>query len=48
MTLQAIGLLSPGDMDHVVGQLLLKKGIPVFTCLKDRSERTRGLAIKAG
>ena len=26
MTLQAIGLLSPGDMDHVVGQLFLKKG----------------------
>lgn len=48
MTLQAIGLLSPGDMGHVVGQLLLEHGLPVFTCLKNRSARTRGLAKKAG
>jgi len=48
MTLQAIGLLSPGDMGHIVGQLLLGHGLPVYTCLKNRSERTRGLAKKAG
>ncbi len=48
MILRAIGLLSPGDMGHIVGQLLLEHGLPVFTCLKNRSERTRGLAKKAG
>ncbi len=48
MILRAIGLLSPGDMGHIVGQLLLEHGLPVFTCLKNRSERTRGLAKNAG
>ena len=48
MTLHAIGLLSPGDMGHAVGQVLIENGMPVYTCLKDRSERTRKLAKKVG
>lgn len=48
MEIHAVGLLSPGDMGHVVGQLLLSRGMPVITCLKGRSARTRKLAKKAG
>lgn len=48
MTIRAVGLLSPGDMGHVVGQVLVNHGMPVLTCLKGRSERTRRLAREAG
>lgn len=48
MTLKAVGLLSPGDMGHVVGRVLSNHGMRVLTCLEGRSERTRGLAQKAG
>jgi 3-hydroxyisobutyrate dehydrogenase-like beta-hydroxyacid dehydrogenase len=48
MELKAVGLLSPGDMGHVVGQRLITHGMPVLTCLEGRSERTRALAAKAG
>jgi 3-hydroxyisobutyrate dehydrogenase-like beta-hydroxyacid dehydrogenase len=48
VNLKAVGLLSPGDMGHVVGEVLIKNGMPVLTCLKERSERTRLLARKAG
>jgi hypothetical protein len=44
MELRAVGLLSPGDMGHVVGQRLIAHGMPVLTCLDRRSERTKGLA----
>lgn len=47
MKLPAVGLLSPGDMGHVVGQVLIANGLSVWTCLKGRSERTRELAQKA-
>ena len=43
-----VGLLSPGDMGHVVGQVLIANGARVITCLDGRSERTRGLAKTAG
>lgn len=43
-----IGLLSPGDMGHAVGKMLIDHGARVITCLDGRSERTRGLAEKAG
>ena len=46
--MKAVGLLSPGDMGHVIGQRLIGHGMPVLTCLEGRSERTRGLASKAG
>jgi 3-hydroxyisobutyrate dehydrogenase-like beta-hydroxyacid dehydrogenase len=48
MDLRTVGLLSPGDMGHVVGQRLIAHGMPVLTCLEGRSERTRGLAAKVG
>ena len=43
-----IGILSPGDMGHVVGDVLRQNGLCVMTCLQDRSQRTRALAHKAG
>ena len=46
--IQTVGLLSPGDMGHSVGQTLVEHGMRVITCLQARSERTRGLAQKAG
>jgi 3-hydroxyisobutyrate dehydrogenase-like beta-hydroxyacid dehydrogenase len=48
MELRAVGLLSPGDMGHVVGQVLIAHGMPVLTCLEGRSERTRRLATNSG
>jgi len=48
MALRAVGLLSPGDMGHVVGGVLKDHGVPVLTCLEGRSPRTRELAEKAG
>jgi 3-hydroxyisobutyrate dehydrogenase-like beta-hydroxyacid dehydrogenase len=46
--IQTVGLLSPGDMGHSVGQTLVENGLRVITCLEGRSERTRGLAAEAG
>jgi 3-hydroxyisobutyrate dehydrogenase-like beta-hydroxyacid dehydrogenase len=48
MAIQTVGLLSPGDMGHVVGQVLLQHGMRVVTCLQGRSERTHTLSRKAG
>lgn len=48
MRLQAVGLLSPGHMGHVVGRVLIEHGMTVITCLEGRSERTRMLARKSG
>ncbi len=48
MALKTVGLLSPGDMGHVVGEVLIQNGLEVVTCLDGRSERTRNLASKAG
>jgi len=47
MVLRAVGLLSPGDMGHVVGRVLVDHGMQVLTCLQGRSERTRALTQKA-
>jgi 3-hydroxyisobutyrate dehydrogenase-like beta-hydroxyacid dehydrogenase len=43
-----VALLSPGDMGHSAGQVLVENGLRVITCLQGRSDRTRGLAAKAG
>lgn len=43
-----IGILSPGDMGHSIGAMLHAHGGRVLSCLAGRSERTRGLATKAG
>ncbi len=47
-TLQTVAILSPGDMGHVVGQVLASHGLRVIAALGGRSERTRQLAQQAG
>ncbi len=46
--MKTVGILSPGDMGHTVGERLKSNGVRVVAHLADRSERTRGLAAKAG
>ena len=46
--LSTVGILSPGDMGHTVGNVLRENGLRVITCLNGRSQRTRQLAEKAG
>ena len=48
MRLSTIGILSPGDMGHAVGQRLREHELEALTCLEGRSDRTRALAEKAG
>ena len=43
-----VGILSPGDMGHTVGDVLCQNGLRVITCLQGRSQRTQQLAEKAG
>ena len=43
-----VAILMPGDMGHGVGQALIAAGHEVTTALDGRSERTRGLAARAG
>ena len=47
MALTTVGILSPGDMGHAVGQVLGSYGLQVIACLKGRSKRTRSLASRA-
>lgn len=46
--MKTVGILSPGDMGHTVGERLRSHGLRVIAHLKDRSARTRWLAEKAG
>ena len=48
MPIKTVAILSPGDMGHVVGRVLREGGMDVVTCLRGRSERTKGLARQAG
>ena len=48
MSLERIAILSPGDMGHGVGKVLVEHGYEVITCLAGRSRRTRDLAATAG
>ena len=48
MTITTVGLLSPGDMGHSIGAVLVQNGVEALTCLEGRSDRTRGLASEAG
>lgn len=48
MHIKTVAILSPGDMGHAVGRALKEHGVHVVTCLRGRSERTRGLANRAG
>jgi 3-hydroxyisobutyrate dehydrogenase-like beta-hydroxyacid dehydrogenase len=46
--IKTVGILSPGDMGHSVGNALRENGLRVITCLQGRSQRTRNLAAEAG
>ena len=46
--MNTIGIYSPGDMGHTVGEVLRKNGLRVITCLEGRSKRTQELSEKAG
>jgi 3-hydroxyisobutyrate dehydrogenase-like beta-hydroxyacid dehydrogenase len=48
MDIRVVGILSPGDMGHAIGRVLVDHGLKVITCLEGRSERTCQLAEKAG
>lgn len=48
MTITTVGIMSPGDMGHSVGEVLGQHELRVLTCLQGRSERTRELAAEAG
>lgn len=43
-----VAIISPGDMGHVVGKVLIDHGLCVITTLQGRSARTRQLAGQAG
>ncbi|MGC9395126.1 MAG: DUF1932 domain-containing protein [Anaerolineae bacterium] len=45
--LNTIGILSPGDMGHSVGNVLREHGLRVIAYLGDRSDRTKALAREA-
>ena len=47
-SIRAVGLLSPGDMGHSVGKVLVHGGMPVSTSLAGRSKRSAELAEAAG
>lgn len=44
----AVAILSPGDMGHAIGRELRSHGLDVITCLRGRSDRTRHLSKQAG
>lgn len=46
--MNTVGILSPGDMGHTVGERLRSNGLRVIAHLADRSERTRQLAAQVG
>lgn len=46
--IQTVGIVSPGDMGHVVGRVLGENGLQVITALHERSRRTQLLAREAG
>ena len=43
-----VGIISPGDMGHVVSRVLIDHGLRVVSCLAERSQRIQRLAAKAG
>ena len=45
---ETIAILSPGDMGHAVGRVLIEAGHEVVTSLDGRSPRTKALARSAG
>jgi 3-hydroxyisobutyrate dehydrogenase-like beta-hydroxyacid dehydrogenase len=48
LAIHTVGLLSPGEMGHTIGQVMHASGLRVLTHLGGRSERSRALAAQAG
>ena len=48
MTVQTVGILSPGEMGGAVGGALREDGLDVITCLAGRSDRTRASGAAHG
>lgn len=48
MSLQTVGILSPGDMGHAIGAVLRQHQVRVITNLQGRSARTGALARAVG
>ncbi|HLG74419.1 MAG TPA: DUF1932 domain-containing protein [Chloroflexota bacterium] len=48
MAIKTVGLLSPGDMGHSIGNVLRHGGLRVITCLQGRTSRSAELAKEAG
>ena len=48
MTVNSVGIVSPGDMGQAIGGVLIAHGLRVVAALDGRSERTRRLAAQAG
>lgn len=44
----SVAIISTGEMGHMMARALGEKGVPVLTCLRGRSARTRELAVKSG
>ena len=48
MSLQTVGILSPGEMGSAIGRVLRDNGLKVITCLEGRSELTRLRSQESG
>jgi 3-hydroxyisobutyrate dehydrogenase-like beta-hydroxyacid dehydrogenase len=48
VSIQTVGIMSPGDMGHAIGAVLHQHGMRVITNLQGRSTRTVALAKAAG
>lgn len=48
MPISTVGIVSPGDMGHSIGNVLRHGGLRVITCLRGRSGRSAELAREAG
>ena len=47
MSIQTVGIFSPGDMGQAIAAVLSQNGLRAIAALDDRSERTRQLAAAA-
>ena len=47
MSIQTVGILSPGDMGQAIASVLSQHGLTTIAALDDRSQRTQQLAAEA-
>ncbi|MBT3350855.1 MAG: NAD(P)-dependent oxidoreductase [Nitrospinaceae bacterium] len=48
MPIQTVAIMSPGEMGHAVGRVLIEGGLEVIACLEGRGDLTKNFAAKAG